>query len=291
MHVIPLLLAFGFALAIAPVLLRGLTEAGFVRSNYAGRDVPVPVGLLIPLAAFLALGVAAPLDRLVDDKILTGFGLAGAMIYIIGVCLLGVIDDLLGTPVIEDNLGRKDPRGLRGHAKATLSGGFSTGAAKAIGSLGLAAFAVGLIVPGQGEYLLAIALVVVSTNLFNLLDLRPGRALKVFFTLIAVLALTTWTLGPLWAMGAFIGALPVLAYYDLTEQGMLGDTGSNAIGAIAGIWMILVLETKWQIIALVVVVLITLYGEFRSISQLIDRIAVLRFIDNLGRRTGRARNA
>ena len=283
MHVIPLLLAFGFALAIAPVLLRGLTEAGFVRSNYAGRDVPVPVGLLIPLAAFLALGVAAPLDRLVDDKILTGFGLAGAMIYIIGVCLLGVIDDLLGTPVIEDNLGRKDPRGLRGHAKATLSGGFSTGAVKAVGSLGLAAFAVGLIVPGKGEYLLAIALVVITTNLFNLLDLRPGRALKVFFTLIIVLALATWTLDPLWTMGAFIGSLPVLAYYDLGEQGMLGDTGSNAIGAIAGIWMVLVLDTTWQIIALVVVLLITLYGEFRSISQLIDRTPVLRFIDSLGR--------
>jgi UDP-N-acetylmuramyl pentapeptide phosphotransferase/UDP-N-acetylglucosamine-1-phosphate transferase len=282
-HVIPLLLAFGFALAIAPVLLRGLTEAGFVRSNYAGRDVPVPVGLLIPLAAFLALGVAAPLDRLVDDKILTGFGLAGAMIYIIGVCLLGVIDDLLGTPVIEDNLGRKDPRGLRGHAKAAMGGGFSTGAVKALGSLGLAAFAVGLIVPGKGEYLLAIALVVVTTNLFNLLDLRPGRALKVFFTVLVVLALATWTLDPLWAMGAFIGSLPVLMYFDLNEQGMLGDTGSNAIGAIAGIWMVLVLDTTWQLIALAVVLLITLYGEFRSISQLIDRTPLLRFIDSLGR--------
>lgn len=291
MQVIPLLLAFGFALVIAPVLLRGLTEAGFVRSNYAGREVPVPAGLLIPLAAFLALGVSAPLDRLVDDSVLQGIGLAGAIIYIVGVCLLGVIDDLLGTPVIEGDLGRKDPRGLRGHAKATLGGGFSTGAVKAIGSLGLAAFAVGLIVPGKWEYLLAIALVVVTTNLFNLLDLRPGRALKVFFALIAVLALATWTLTPLWTMGAFIGSLPVLAYYDLGEKGMLGDTGSNAIGAIAGIWMVLVLSTTVQAIALAVILLITLYGEFRSISQLIDRIPVLRFIDLLGRPNERARNA
>jgi UDP-N-acetylmuramyl pentapeptide phosphotransferase/UDP-N-acetylglucosamine-1-phosphate transferase len=290
-QVIPLLLAFGFALAIVPVLLRGLTEAGFVRSNYTGRDVPVPAGLLIPLAAFLALGVSAPLDRLADDKILQGVGLAGAIIYIVGVCLLGVIDDLLGTPVIEGDLGRKDPRGLRGHAKATMSGGFSTGAVKAIGSLGLAAFAVGLIVPGKWEYLLAIALVVVTTNLFNLLDLRPGRALKVFFAVIAGLALATWTLTPLWTMGAFIGSLPVLAYYDLGEKGMLGDTGSNAIGAIAGIWMVLVLDTTAQAIALGVVFLITLYGEFRSISQLIDRTPVLRFIDHLGRQKERARNA
>lgn len=266
-----------------PVLVRGLFEAGFVRSNYAGREVPVPIGLLLPLAAFAALGVAAPLDRLVDDEILGGPGLAGAMLYVIGVCLLGVIDDLLGTPAIEGDLGRKDPRGIRGHAKAILGGGFSTGAVKAIGALGLAAFAIGLIVPGDWEYLLAIALVVVTTNLFNLLDLRPGRAIKVFTVLIAGLAIGTWTLEPLWTMGVLIGSLPVLAYYDLGEMGMLGDTGSNAIGAIAGLWMVLVLDTTAQAVALAIVFLITLYGEFRSISQLIDRTPVLRWLDQLGR--------
>ncbi len=283
MQALPLLLALGFALVIAPVLIRGLLEAGFVRSNYAGREVAVPIGLLLPLAAFAALGVAAPLDRLVDDEILGGAGLAGAMLYVTGVCLLGVIDDLLGTPAIEGDLGRKDPRGLRGHAKAALGGGFSTGAVKAIGALGLAAFAIGLIVPGDWEYLLAIALVVVTTNLFNLLDLRPGRALKVFFVLIVGLALGTWTLDPLWTMGVFIGSLPVLALYDLGEKGMLGDTGSNAIGAIAGIWMVLVLDTTAQAVALAVVFLITLYGEFRSISQMIDRTPMLRWLDLLGR--------
>jgi UDP-GlcNAc:undecaprenyl-phosphate GlcNAc-1-phosphate transferase len=283
-HVVPLLIAFFVALLGAPVLLRGLQEAGFVRTNYAGREVPVPSGILIPLAAFVALGISAPLDRLLNDDILGGAGLVGVMIYIIGVCLLGAIDDLLGTPVIEGGLGRKDPRGVRGHAKATFSGGFSTGAVKAVGSLGLAAFAMGLIVPGDLEYLLAIALVVVTTNLFNLLDLRPGRALKVFFVVAIGLCIGAWTLEPVWLTGVFLGSLPVLLYYDLGEQGMLGDTGSNAIGAIAGVWMVLTLSTTAQLIALAVVVLITLYGEFRSISQLIDQTPVLRFLDRLGRR-------
>lgn len=283
MHALPLVLAFGFALLIAPVLLKGLSEAGFVRTNYAGREVPVPSGILIPLAAFVALGVSAPLDRFVDGDVL-GMGLAWTMIYIIGVCLLGAIDDLLGTPVIEGGLGRQDPRGVRGHLKATFGGGFSTGAVKAIGSLGLAAFAIGLTVPGDWEYLLAIALVVVTTNLFNLLDLRPGRALKVFFVLMTGLCIGAWTLAPVWTTGVFLGALPVLLYYDLGEAGMLGDTGSNAIGAIAGVSMVLTLNTTAQLVALAVVLLITLYGEFRSISQLIDRTPMLRFIDHLGRR-------
>lgn len=285
MHALPLLISLIVAIAAAPVLLRGLIEAGFVRTNFSGREVPVPLGILIPIAGFVALGVAAPLDRLVDDRILGARGLTGSMIYIIGVCLLGTIDDLLGTPAIEGGLGRKDPRGVRGHMQATVSGGFSTGAVKAIGSLGLAAFAVGLVVPGTGEYLLATALVVVTTNLFNLLDLRPGRALKVFFVLAIALCLGAWTLSPVWATTVFLGSLPVLFYYDLTEQGMLGDAGSNVIGAIAGIWMIFTLDTTGQIIALAIVCLITLYGEFRSISQLIDRTPVLRFFDQLGRRS------
>ncbi|MBK5231297.1 MAG: hypothetical protein JJE27_09020, partial [Thermoleophilia bacterium] len=228
---------------------------------------------------------AAPLDRLLDERILGGPGLAGAMLYVVGVSLLGVIDDLIGTPAIELGLGRKDPRGLRGHAKTAFGGGFSTGAVKAVGALGLAAFAVGLVVPGDWRYLLSIALVVVTTNLFNLLDLRPGRALKVFVLLTAGLAIGTATLQPLWTMGVFIGALPVLARYDLIEGGMMGDTGSNALGAIAGLWMILVLGVTAQAVALAIVSLLTLYGEFRSISRLIDRSPVLRFVDSLGRRT------
>ena len=98
------------------------------------------------------------------------------------------------------------------------------------------------------------------------------------------LCIGAWTLEPVWLTGVFLGSLPVLLYYDLGEQGMLGDTGSNAIGAIAGVWMVLTLSTTAQLIALAVVVLITLYGEFRSISQLIDRTPVLRFLDRLGRR-------
>lgn len=283
MQAIPLALALIFSVGIVPVLVRGLWEAGFVRANFAGREVPVPTGLLIPFTAFAVLGVAAPLDRFVDDRILSGEGVAAAMLYVVGVCLLGAIDDLLGTPAIQGNLGRKDPRGMRGHAKAALRGRFSTGIIKAIGAAGLAAFAIGLIVPDDAEYVLAIALVVLTTNLFNLLDLRPGRALKVFFMLIIALALAYWELGPLWAMGIFAGALPVLVHYDLRELGMLGDTGSNALGAMAGIWMVLVMDTVAQAVALAVVLLLTLYGEFRSISQLIDRTPVLRFIDQLGR--------
>ncbi|MBJ7348918.1 MAG: hypothetical protein JHC87_10155 [Thermoleophilaceae bacterium] len=285
MQAIPLVLSILVSLVVVPALVKGLSEAGYVRANFAGREIPVPTGVAIPFCAFVALGIAAPLDRLVDDRILSGPGLAGILLYVVGVSLLGAIDDFIGTPAIAGNLGRRDPRGWRGHANAVLRGGFSTGALKAVGALGLAAYVVGLIVPGDGEYLLAIALVVLTTNLFNLFDLRPGRALKIFFALIIVVGLITWDVEPLWVLGAVIGPLPLLLRYDLGELGMLGDAGSNAIGAMAGLWMVLEFSTLEQAIALAVVLLVTLYGEFRSISKLIDRTALLRLLDSIGRRT------
>jgi UDP-GlcNAc:undecaprenyl-phosphate GlcNAc-1-phosphate transferase len=66
---------------------------------------------------------------------------------------------------------------------------------------------------------------------------------------------------------------------------MLGDTGSNAIGAVAGLWLVLTLSTEAQAIALAVIAVATVYGEFRSISSLIERTPGLRQLDSLGRTT------
>ena len=64
---------------------------------------------------------------------------------------------------------------------------------------------------------------------------------------------------------------------------MLGDTGSNVMGALAGLWMVLALGTTGQIVALIVVLAITVYGEFRSLSAFIERTPGLRQLDSLGR--------
>ncbi|MEA2404097.1 MAG: hypothetical protein QOE08_744, partial [Thermoleophilaceae bacterium] len=61
------------------------------------------------------------------------------------------------------------------------------------------------------------------------------------------------------------------------------DTGSNAIGAVAGLWLVLTLSPLGQGIALALMVAATVYGEFRSIAALIDRTPVLRHIDSIGR--------
>ena len=78
-----------------------------------------------------------------------------------------------------------------------------------------------------GEYLLATALLVLATNLFNLLDLRPGRSAKALILLGAGVTIGTRDVHPLWTLGLFIGPVLVFLPLDLRERAMLGDTGST----------------------------------------------------------------
>ena len=286
---LPLVLSLALAAALAPTLLARLERAGVVRENYRGLVIPAASGTLIALAAVVALGPLAALDELADTDTLAP-EVGSALVFVIGVAVLGLLDDLLG--------GRRPagaaadsgaPRGLRGHARAAARGEFSTGMLKAAGTVGLALY----VLSGQGrsasEYLVGVGLLTLSTNLFNLLDLRPGRAGKVFVAFGVVLTLGSWDTYALRALGLFIGPALVLLPYDLSERAMLGDAGSNVLGAVAGFWLVVALGPTGEAIALGVLALLTLYGEFRSISALVERNAILRRLDSVGRSNGLAR--
>jgi UDP-N-acetylmuramyl pentapeptide phosphotransferase/UDP-N-acetylglucosamine-1-phosphate transferase len=232
----------------------------------------VPAGTVIVAAAVLALVPLAALDEIAGLDVFRS-ALVPVSLYVLGVAFLGLLDDVLAA----------EPRGWRGHGAAVLSGGLSSGALKAAGSLGLAM----LTLAGQGlsagRYLLGVAVLVLATNLFNLLDLRPGRSFKVFGVLVAALTLGTWNARPLATLGLFVGPVLVVGLYDLRERAMLGDTGSNLLGALAGLWIVLSLGIAGQAIALAVMAVVTVYGEFRSISELVERRPLLRRLDSMGR--------
>lgn len=277
MHALPTLVALAAALLLTPTILRHLQTEGFTRENWRGVSLPFPGAIAIVAAAVLAVGVCAAIERIAQTNVLDD-GTYVVFVYGIGVALLGLIDDLLAG----------SSRGWRGHGRAALDGAFSTGALKAVGSLALALYVLSGTGFSTGDYLLAVALVVLTTNLFNLLDLRPGRAVKAFALLGAMLSLVAWQgrydVGvPLWAVGPFAAPILVVGFFDLRERTMLGDVGANLIGGVAGIWMVLALDTTGQLIALAVVLALTVYGEFRSLSALIERTPLLRQIDSIGR--------
>ena len=272
MAALPTLVALAAAIVLTPPILRHLADEGLTRENYRGARLPFPGGVAIVAAGLIALMPLAALDELVDGDVLAP-DVRLVATYALGVALLGLIDDLLAGA----------SRGWRGHGRAVIAGGFSTGALKAVGSLGLALFALAGAGYEDGEYLLAVALLVLTTNLFNLLDLRPGRSAKAFALLALALTLGAWDLAPVETLGLFAAPVLVAGLYDLRERTMLGDTGANLIGGLAGLWLIFTLGTAGQAVALAVVAALTVYGEFRSLSALIERTPIVRHLDSIGR--------
>jgi hypothetical protein len=125
-----------------------------------------------------------------------------------------------------------------------------------------------------------------TANLFNLLDLRPGRVLKIA---LATAPAALGTGAPLTLQAVQVGAsLPLLAP-DLGERSMLGDCGANAVGGLLGATAVLATGTgrgagRTRAGLLAALVGLTLLSEKVSFTRVIEGTPVLRELDALGRR-------
>jgi hypothetical protein len=164
---------------------------------------------------------------------------------------------------LADDVWSGDARGFRGHVRAVRS----TGTLKLVG--------IPLVSLAATRSLRAAALVSLSANFLNQLDTRPGRALKAF---VAASALAR-------APRAYVAAAVLLAPYDLREMTMLGDAGSNALGAVLGFGSVTRSRGRRQWLELGALATLTILGETRSIGAILERTPVLRELDSLGRQS------
>jgi Glycosyl transferase family 2 len=231
-----------------------------LRHRATGRHVPGFAHRARQLLdAALACGPLARNYRGLRLPLVGAFVAAGALraprrvgLTVAGIAALGLVDDLFSGP----------ERGFRGH----LGAGPTTGTLKAVG-IPLLALA------GTGSVQDA-ALVALSANGLNLLDTRPGRALKAFLAGAALVR------GP---AKAYIPIAVLLAPYDLREMTMLGDAGSNALGAVLGYGSVSKLTARGRLLAIAALAGLTLVGETRSLGQLIERTPFFSHLDRLGR--------
>lgn len=280
MTIAGLVVAGLLAIWLLPAWTADMLRTGLTRENWRGRTAAFPSGALAISVSLIALAPLAVLNDRADLDLLEP-GLDRWAAYLLGIALLGLLDDMLGRGHAGDTA-----RGWRGHARAVLSGRLSTGAIKAAGAFGLAAFAVSGLGREWPGYLADLALLLLTTNLFNLLDLRPGRVEKALLLVLAGVCIGAWTIFPIQLLGVFIAPIIVGAALTLREKAMLGDAGANLAGAIAGVALFAALGTDARLIALIVVAVLTIYGEFRSISAAIERIPPLRALDRIGRLQG-----
>jgi Glycosyl transferase family 2 len=202
----------------------------------------------------LLLGSLAPQGRSFRGLRLplVGAAVGLALPSVAPVAAVGLADDLWSGP----------ERGFRGH----LRSGATTGTLKLIA---IPAWALWRTRSVSGAVLVGL-----SANAVNQLDTRPGRALKAFLA-------GAMLLGGRPRRGVFVAVL--LAPYDLREMTMLGDAGSNALGAVLGLESVRRLTGLRRAGVIGALAALTLVGERRSLGGIVESAPVLRSLDGLGR--------
>jgi UDP-N-acetylmuramyl pentapeptide phosphotransferase/UDP-N-acetylglucosamine-1-phosphate transferase len=240
--------------------------ARLVAPNHRGVRVPRTLGLAIVAGAVVSTVAVAAVRELSSQAwaALVAIGLIGAA---------GLIDDL--TPA--------GPRGLRGHVRGLAEGRVSTGILKVVVILGASIVVVALGRTGSAlERVAAVVVLAACSNVWNGLDVRPGRAIKAFLPVgVAGVLLVPLDSAPA-VLGVLVTAVVVLPL-DLRERAMLGDAGSNAIGFTAGLALVALLDGAWLVVAASIAVVLNLVAETVTFSRAIAATPPLRWLDRLGR--------
>jgi hypothetical protein len=79
-----------------------------------------------------------------------------------------------------------------------------------------------------------------------------------------------------------LAAAAVSAPSDLAGRAMMGDVGSNTLGAAAGLGLAMVLPPPARLAAVLVLAAFNLLCERRSLTEIIGKSRFLRFLDGLG---------
>jgi UDP-GlcNAc:undecaprenyl-phosphate GlcNAc-1-phosphate transferase len=241
------------------------------RTNFQGREIPTGFGLAILLWSSPLLLYFARFDPLYRRELL-----AFAVICA-GFGLLGFLDDLFGD---------RKASGIRGHfRKFFIEGEFTTGFVKAVGGVFLGVEVLRLVLdrPWSIAFLEG-AVIALCANAINLLDLRPGRACVAFLLPAAVLIAlhcreTPSEIPPL--AFVFIPTL-LVCERDARAKVMLGDTGSNLLGAAIGLAFVKAFPAPAaQAVLLAFLLGLHLLAERYSISAIIAQNSVLRRLDSL----------
>lgn len=239
------------------------------RTNHRGEQVTLLEGPALAVGAATAVAVAPGVPARLR---------AAAILATLGGGAVGTYDDFGSDGMV---------RGFRGHLGALRRGRITRGTVKIVG-MGVTGLTVAALTTDRlSDTVLATGVVAGSANLLNLLDLRPGRALK------AGLAAGTPALlagGPAAHVVAVpLGAAASLLPDDLGERAMLGDGGAHAFGALLGLAATVGLGRRGQVTLLVSLAGLTAASEVVSFTKVIDSVAPLRWFDRLGRRPSRPR--
>lgn len=266
--VVTALLSWGCGLA--------LTRRPFpsiARPNYRGVNLNPLLGLVVALSTgwVVAWSLVA---RAVGGRWEPRFG------QYVWVLLAGLVVLAAGTL---DDLSTSSVRGLRGHMESAFRGRPTTGALKVVAGL-VAGVLVVTGLPHRSAVAMIFGVVVVagSANIWNDLDVAPGRAGKWFLIPAVVLPFVGATSVPQVVIFVVLFGEAAVLGLDLRERGMLGDAGANFLGFAVGAALYGTLDDAGVLVAALVVVALNLVAETVSFSRIIEGFPPLLWLDRLG---------
>ncbi|ABR48672.1 conserved hypothetical protein [Alkaliphilus metalliredigens QYMF] len=277
MEIMLLILSATLTYVMKPYLRQLLIESGMIGKNYENKEIPVGMGLLlIPIMTIQLFLIQAiyPFYFKVER-----FQLNVLLLFFIGILMMAFLG------LLDDTVGSRDTLGFKGHLGQLVRGRLTTGGLKAVLG-GLTALLISSILSSSIiELILNTLLLGLFTNLINLLDLRPGRAMKGYISLLMVFLILGITYESRIIFFTILGYCIVYLPQDLRAEYMMGDVGSNTLGMTLGIMSMLSFSSIVKYLLLFILIIIHMIAEKYSISKIIDGNSILRFIDNLGRKT------
>lgn len=266
-----MLFCIGIAITLLsiPMISKMLENSGMIRENYRGDMIPVGLGLVF-IPTLVINSIILIYSNIVPEKII--------MIYM----LLFASIAMSFAGIIDDSLGNRGVTGLIGHFKALFKGSLTTGAFKALlgGFVGLTlAVTLSKSIP---NIIVATLVVALSTNMMNLFDLRPGRAIKAYVILAIIIFLASAKFNRE-VMMLIVPAVLAYFYFDLRALTMMGDAGSNVLGVSIGVFIVSSFDLPVQLVSLVLLVAIHVLTEKFSLTKIIENNKFLNYVDKLGR--------
>lgn len=267
----------GLHLALFPSLRRLLLQKGITRINYADKQVPTAGGIAIVVSYVVTLCSVAFYAHWCGLLVVVP---ASIVVMCGGAILMGLWGWL------DDVSADKAAKGFRGHLAVLIrEGRMTSGLWKVVGGGTTALLASIPFSKDLVELVGHTLLLSLSANLLNLFDLRPTRALKMSWLLLAFCFFSSWSLSEsaMWLIPILTGTL-LFFFPDSRQRIMLGDTGANALGFIAGMLLMQSQPFALQLAITLVMMILHILAEFISFSQVIQSVGWLRRVDQLGRR-------
>lgn len=255
-----------------------LRRKGMVRKNYTGQIIPTAGGFL--------LFVNVTVTWLVVIGLMNWFSISQGYIRDMSLFLVGSFAVLLFGWQDDSSHDHKN-KGLRGHLDTLWrEQRMTSGLLKAFGIMGTAVIISIPLSDGLFETIVHVLLLTLSCNLINLFDVRPTRAIKVFW-LIFVLVFATSPI--FYSTIAWVFWLPVFSgtlwffFRDAKASVMLGDTGANYLGFLLGFEMLVSLSLPIKMAIVCLFLMIHVLAEKVSFSKAIQTRGWLNWLDSLGR--------